>query len=391
MATAAVMSVTAPAKPSWTPIIMESILPQPDKGPFDPSRHLTFKECPKVHLMKELGFPEDKGVSPVAVSEPFPLFTQEAVMRMRQEVLSPEVMQNCQYSSNLAHCQLRGFANKYAPFVYDVWKNPETLAIISKIAGIDLVTEMDFEIGHVNISVKSEEEKEEELKAFSERASGDEDKPIVDWHYDSYPFVCVTMLSDCTTMIGGETALRTGNGDIMKVRGPQMGCAVVLQGRYIQHQALRALGTAERISMVTSFRPRSPRLRDDTVLTTVRPISNLAELYHQFTVYRLEILEERVRAQLKELRECGDLGGAAAAAGGCRLRALPTHRIKAFLREQEAFLAHMDRELVDDEDVVRGSIVEVDDDDDRHQPRVAGARKKKNVVDARAKKRPRRF
>lgn len=92
---------------------------------------------------------------------------------------------------------------------------------------------MDFEIGHINISVKSEEQKVEELQAFAEKCSTEadegisgcpweDDKPIVDWHTDSYPFVCVTMLSDCKNMIGGETALRTGNGDILKVRGPGM-------------------------------------------------------------------------------------------------------------------------------------------------------------------------
>jgi hypothetical protein len=30
------------------------------------------------------------------------------------------------------------------------------------------------------------------------------------------------MLSDCTGMVGGETALRTGTGEIMKIRGPAM-------------------------------------------------------------------------------------------------------------------------------------------------------------------------
>ena len=90
--------------------------------------------------------------------------------------------------------------NSYAPFVYDTWKSPETLAIISKIAGIDLVTEMDFEIGHVNISVKSEQERQEELAACNEKRQFEEDegiagcpweddKPIVKWHTDSYPFV----------------------------------------------------------------------------------------------------------------------------------------------------------------------------------------------------------
>ncbi|OTB13599.1 hypothetical protein K445DRAFT_76331 [Daldinia sp. EC12] len=348
---------------------------------FNPVRHLSFKEAPKVYTMKELGFAEDIGISPVAVSEPFPLFTEEAVMRMRKEVLSNEVLSNCQYSSNLAQCQLRGFANKYAPFVYDVWKSPETLAVISKIAGIDLVTEMDIEIGHINISVKSEEEKQEELRAFNDRAQyeadegiagcpWEDDKPIVDWHTDSYPFVCVTMLSDCTTMIGGETALRTGTGEVMKVRGPQMGCAVVLQGRYIEHQALRALGTAERISMVTSFRPRCPTVRDDTVLTTVRPISNLLELYNQFSEYRLEILEERIRQQLKELREANGAG-----------RKVATRKLKAFFEEQEKFLAHMNREMVDDEEVVIGCI------DDSHLHQNAAAKK----AELESKKRPRRF
>jgi hypothetical protein len=117
--------------------------------------------------------------------------------------------------------------------VYDAWKSPETLAIVSKIAGVELVPQMDFEIAHINISMQSEEQKRETLAAIAEKNSREadegvsgcpweDDKPIVDWHTDSYPFVCVTMLSDCTNMIGGETALRTGNGEVMKVRGPQM-------------------------------------------------------------------------------------------------------------------------------------------------------------------------
>ena len=124
-----------------------------------------------------------------------------------------------------------------APFIYDTWKHPDTLAIVSKVAGIDLVPEMDFEIAHINLSSKTEAQKAEELAAIRDRQLTEEDegiagcpweddKPIVDWHTDSYPFVCVTMLSDCTTMVGGETALRTGDGDVIKVRGPQMVCNV---------------------------------------------------------------------------------------------------------------------------------------------------------------------
>lgn len=60
--------------------------------------------------MKEIGL-QDVGVSPNAVSEPFELFTPEAVRQMRAETLRPEVFENCQYSSNLAKGQLRGYAS----------------------------------------------------------------------------------------------------------------------------------------------------------------------------------------------------------------------------------------------------------------------------------------
>lgn len=117
--------------------------------------------------------------------------------------------------------------------MYDVWRSPEVLAIVSKIAGVELVPAIDFEIAHINISSNTQEQMEAVKQALAEKASREadegvsgcpweDDEPIVDWHTDSYPFVCVTMLSDCTNMIGGETALRTGTGDIMKVRGPAM-------------------------------------------------------------------------------------------------------------------------------------------------------------------------
>ena len=135
-----------------------------------------------------------------------------------------------------------------------------------------------------------------------------------------------------------------------------------MQGRYIEHQALRALGAAERITMVTSFRPRCPDLQDDTVLTTVRPISNLSELYFQFSEYRLEILEERIRNQLKLLREAKRSG-----------KKMPTNKLKKFLEEQVSFLAHMDREMVNDEYVTMGDI------DDSHLPHSDGKRRKKRA------------
>ena len=215
---------------------------------------------------------------------------------------------------------------------------------------------MDFEIAHINLSMKTEAQKQEELLAAKEKEATEADegicgcpwedeKPIVDWHTDSYPFVCVTMLSDCTNMVGGETALRTGDGEIVKVRRPQMGCAVILQGRYIEHQALRALGGTERITMVTSFRPKNPTLQDDTVLTTVRPISDLSELYYQFGEYRLEMLVERTRIRLTEMRKTRQAE-----------QKTDVTALKQFLQQQLEFLEHTNNEIIEEELVIKGKV-----------------------------------
>lgn len=87
-----------------------AVMSVPEKVAFSADDHLNFTLPPKIFTMKDIGLPENTGISPIAVSEPFQLFTAEAIQRMRAEVLSRQVWENCQYSSNLSQCQLRGFA-----------------------------------------------------------------------------------------------------------------------------------------------------------------------------------------------------------------------------------------------------------------------------------------
>ena len=79
---------------------------------FNPKKHIDFTPPANTLSMSDLKLPEGTGVSPFAVSDPFQLFTEEAVQRMRSEIFSKEVLENCRYSSNLSQCQLRGFAAK---------------------------------------------------------------------------------------------------------------------------------------------------------------------------------------------------------------------------------------------------------------------------------------
>jgi hypothetical protein len=76
---------------------------------------------------------------------------------------------------------------------------------------------MDYEIAAINISINNQT-----VAVVEDNKANEDDLPAFAWHRDSYPFVCVTMLSDCTGMVGGETALKTASGEIMKVRGPAM-------------------------------------------------------------------------------------------------------------------------------------------------------------------------
>lgn len=78
---------------------------------FSPESHIGFNKFPKTYSMSDIELP-DSPLSSFAVSEPFQLFTVEAIQRMRAEIFKPEVMENFSYSSNLAQCQLRGYAAK---------------------------------------------------------------------------------------------------------------------------------------------------------------------------------------------------------------------------------------------------------------------------------------
>lgn len=79
--------------------------------------------------------------------------------------------------------------------------------------------------------------------------------------------------------------------------------------------------------MVTPFRPRDPSIRDELVLTGSRAISNWSELYHGFTGYRLELLEDRLRLKMKEEQKRVDTK-----------RPFSIPNMTAFLREQIFFL-----------------------------------------------------
>ncbi|CAM1508393.1 Fc.00g052410.m01.CDS01 [Cosmosporella sp. VM-42] len=326
---------------------------------FDAAKHLNFSPPSTVLTMKDLSL-EPTALSPIATTEPFPLLSHEAVLQHRRELFSPEVLDNCLHHTRPGSVQLRGMAPRYAPFIHKFWHSPEVLKIVSSIAGVDLVPAMDYEISHTNVQLGPEGLEavrntpveppiatEEAICSFNKDKSKkqtvtDQTKPIIEWHKDSHPWVCVVMLSDARHMTGGETEIMKGDGTTLKVKAPQMGCAVLLQGRYITHTAAPVTNMPERVTIVTSFRPRDPTILDETTNANVRNKSHLSELYYQWTTYRLDVLAQRARLTADALRkryeENVKTSDPERKAGLCRVETVSVAEVEQWANEQIKYI-----------------------------------------------------
>lgn len=59
----------------------------------------------------------------------------------------------------------------------------------------------------------------------------------------------------------------------------------------------------ERVTIVTSFRPKNPLLPDESTNMNIRNKSHLTELYYQWTTYRLDVMAQRASIAAEAMRE----------------------------------------------------------------------------------------
>lgn len=123
MASATVVEQPTNAGPAFKPIIDDSaaIKLAAERIDFEPQKHIAFEEPEQIVSMRDIGHPETRGISPIAVSQPFRLFSKEAVRKMRSEIFKADVMDNCKFTSDIAACQLRGYSPKYVPNLSSTW------------------------------------------------------------------------------------------------------------------------------------------------------------------------------------------------------------------------------------------------------------------------------
>jgi hypothetical protein len=99
-------------------LIENARIPDGEKVPFTPSVHLAYEPPSKIYKMADFGL-EGAGISPNAISEPFPLFTPEAIRQMRGEIFSEGVLEHCRFSSSFCANMIRGMGHVYVMFRFD--------------------------------------------------------------------------------------------------------------------------------------------------------------------------------------------------------------------------------------------------------------------------------
>ncbi|GAM44045.1 hypothetical protein TCE0_060r19354 [Talaromyces pinophilus] len=287
-----------------------------EEDTFDPKMHLHYSPPKKKITMQELLLNQSTTASSIAGTTPFPLLSREGVRAYRRALFQQKVLDQCASSPFPGTLVLRDAA-KRSNFIKSFWTHPETMRIVSEAVGVPLDVIMPTEIGHTNIQVEgttvSEMTKKLKVEPTAEKVELTVEEraydplkdasAIIPWHYDSYPYVCVLMLSETEGMIGGETYIKKGDGTAQKVEGPQIGHAVMLQGGKVKHLAARARGVKERISTITSYRSSVPTVYDSSYLTNVRPYADLNSLYSEWTQYRLRKLRDELTHFLNKVEK----------------------------------------------------------------------------------------
>ncbi|KAL1301526.1 hypothetical protein AAFC00_005768 [Neodothiora populina] len=328
------------------------IMEQPFTMPkFDPSIHLAFTPPTARHSFTELGLPKPTNAPDICFTEPFQLFSQEGVRMLRREVFRKEFLDKYLRSWERAPCYISGHTNHpgEASFIKQAWYHPATQAAINYAFGCALKPlPKESDVGYVNVMLgkegipgvyKMNEFPAEPLppSRLSEIEKSEyDDIPIDAWHKDMVPVVCVLMLSDTSTMEGGETAIRTGDGSILKARGANIGGCVLMQGGLTEHSALRATNAAERVSMVTSYGFADPDADDSSMsLKSCDPVhDDMPELMNTFLEYKLERLRDRCQSAINKIRQNKGNG-----------QLMTRDDIEPWVKEQITFLKHSSWEL----------------------------------------------
>jgi len=222
-----------------------------DEPAFDPSKHLALEKPKTVQYLSDFGYSEQEianVASPVAVSSPFRVLSDEGATvllhvarNLRAHAISCERIEN----------MVRGGCYR-SRFLRDLCIDPSLTDLMCEIYQTDVAPHtMPVHLGHMNFS------------------PDDLSKAVDKWHHDTLPLDIVMMVTDPTTLDGGQFEYFVGtkhemtelaaNGDSPprdRVEAPPFhgpGYAIALHGNMVVHRGAALNKQGERISMVNGY------------------------------------------------------------------------------------------------------------------------------------------
>ncbi len=230
--------------------------------PFNPARHLALQKPARALSLQDLGYDKKtiaQSPSPVAITEPFRIFSEEGLAVARDVAAQMKSNRNeaAGTGKNRLGSYIRG-AGYRSQFIRDFCECPQLLDFLSAIVAAPLASHT---VPAVACGINY--------------APEDVSRAVDTWHVDSVSFDAVILLTDPATFRGGEFQYFRGTkeegesllgaraeegagGELPQERVisavfPAAGYGFLQQGNMVFHRACRLLQRAERTTMIPSF------------------------------------------------------------------------------------------------------------------------------------------
>jgi hypothetical protein len=280
-----------------------------DEPKFDPKIHLCLEKPQSLLYLTELGYDEEiisSKATPVAASSPFRVLSDEGarvLLHVARNLRSKAI--GCERIENM----VRGGCYR-SRFLRDVCIDTSVTDLMCEIYGVDVAPHtMPVHLGHMNYAP-------EEL----ERA-------VDKWHHDTLPLDYVMMVTDPSTLHGGQFEYFLGTKSDMKKLAdagkkpsvdrivapnfPGPGYAIALHGDMVVHRGAALTQAGERVTMVNGYVSMDTRTDDQHRHIDLTVVDDAACLYTEWAKHSAWRARDRLDRLIEQMNFSSDRLGIA--------------------------------------------------------------------------------
>lgn len=277
--------------------IPDSVEPLKDEPVFSPERHLQLEAPSRIWTLKEFGYSDAdiaKAISPLAVTAPFRILSDEGVTALRSVLkrMEGETRQNERTAR-----YLRGSVYR-SSFIRSLSESREVNDFVSGLAGIGLLPHpMALYQAHINMKPTE--------------AGRDVDR----WHTDTVAMDYIILVTQRDEFEGGNfeylqctkaKAIRSlireeETPHIVKVDFPKAGYAVLQQGNMVVHRGSAVTRGDERTTFVQSFIPDDPDFAEVSKLDDCKLVDPPEILFTEWARYKAFLSSKRLGRLMETL------------------------------------------------------------------------------------------